>query len=241
MRHLTLPTLLAVAAAVAGCGEEPTRPDFVIGAQAAWSWNPASVDEVGYTVALLLVQRQLDSRCRDAPDSTRLTVNGVAVPLTRDPDSHCAEGRLILGPSLRVEPITARVEDGKDNLVGEVVFDGLAPGTAATLASPADGRVRAGDEVVVVPPSTLPTSQPSRAMFFLLEGPSVNPGLYVPALPERLLDGVHVVAPAFTGPAAVVFTGMPHAPPADLSCPGFFACTAMTDDTVGPIQVVGEP
>src|SRR5262245_20455411 len=137
-RHASsrLALLLLAAGALAGCEDAPAHwPDFMIGADAAWNRSPASPAEVGYTIAVLLLQRYHGDSCRPAPESTTFLVDGQSIPLTRDPASGCIEGEAIVGPFREEKAVAVRVEeDGR--LVGEVLFEGLVPGLAATLVSP---------------------------------------------------------------------------------------------------------
>jgi hypothetical protein len=234
---------LAGACLAAGCGEDPpTQPDFFVAASAAWSWTAPEPAALGYTIALLLEQRQLGgaSTCREAPASTRLLVEGADVPLTRDPTTKCLEGRFLSAPVLTDRAVTARVEE-EGRLVGEVVFDRLMPGTAASLVSPADGRVRAGDDLLIVPPPALPTSAPWRPVYYFLDPDNWLPSgaLYAPE-PERRLDGIHVGVPTFSGPAMLILEGMPSYIPPDVECPGFAHCTEIVEVTLGPFSLIGE-
>jgi hypothetical protein len=143
-----------------------------------------------------------------------------------------------LGPFVQDQTVTVNVEEG-GRIVGEAVFDGLTPGTAATLTSPADGQLHAGDDIVVRPVPELPADSPE-AVFYLLDAPVWKPwGISVE--PERLMDGVHVTAPAFTGRAVLVvlFAGISSF--STTSCQGFAICKRWADSTLGPFFVTGVP
>jgi hypothetical protein len=218
----------------------PAEPDYTIGATAAWSWTAAEPDALGYTVAVLLQQSPFEGLCRKAPESTRLTVDGVAVPLVRDPDTGCLSGQFLSQPVLGDLAVTARVEEAGE-LIGEVVFGGLMPGTAATLVSPSDGHVRAGDEVLIIPPPLLPTSYAAQAKYYPLDD-----GAWVPAgmntgNPVRDLEGLHLTLPAFSGPAVLIVSGAPLYILPDVECPGFAECTETIEETLGPFMLVGVP
>ena len=233
--------LVLVGALVPACGAgTPAKPDYSISASAAWSWTAAEPEALGYTVALLLEQKAVEGPCRRAPDSTRLTVDGVDVPLVRDPDTDCLTGQFLSQPVLEDLAVTARLEEwGK--LVGEVVFGGLMPGTAATLVRPSDGRVRAGDEVLIGPPPTLPTSGGVWAAYYPLDdGDWLPKGMPVDSS-VRDLEGLHVTVPAFTGPAVLIVQGTPVHIPADVACPGFAYCNETIEETLGPFMVTGVP
>jgi hypothetical protein len=235
--------LLVLLSTLGACGEGGgSKPDFVIGASATWRDEPASVGALGYSLIAELVQKNHDGLCRDAPSSTKVFLNDSEMPLTRDSDSRCLAGKWSLPPTLHPGSLSVRLEDA-GGVVAEALFEDLAPGAAATLGSPQDGRVRAGDEVVVVPPSALPTSDPGGESIFPLEGATWDPaGLQSPELPRRLFDGIHVKVPSFEGPAVLVLRGMPFSvEPLISSCEGFFACTGIASNTLGPVSLVGEP
>lgn len=193
-----------------GCEDEPALPpEFDIAASARWSQEAATPEAVGYTITVSLTQRQQDDgSCRPAAPSTRLTVDNVEVPLSRAPVTLCTKGELVAGPFLQDQILTARLEwDGR--AIAEVNFDGLMPGTAARLVTPVDGRVRAGDELIIVPPPELPTSFLGGARFYFLDEPTWRPaGERMPEFPRRLLDGIHLTVPQFTGRAILVMDGM---------------------------------
>jgi hypothetical protein len=238
--------VLASACLSAACGEDAPEPDYYIGASAAWSWIAATPAALGYTIALVLQQGtpgHPTAPCRRAPGSTRLTVNGADVPLTTpDPGTGCLAGQFASPPVLGPVPVTARIEE-EGRLIGEVTFDNLTPGTAATVVSPAGGQVRAGDEILLAPPSALPTDVLGRVVFYPLdESDWVPDGILLPLdASERLLDGIHVRIPVFTGPAALILDGMPPFVIPDIACPGFAACIETIEVTLGPIMLTGAP
>jgi hypothetical protein len=237
----TLALWLLMAGALGGCDEAPHKPDFAIGAEAKWNDSPASPADVGYDVAVVLIQRKHGDSCRTAAASTTLLVDGQSIPLTRDPASDCLEGKTLVGPLLTEKAVAVRVEE-EGQLVGQVSFEGLMPGVAAKLVSPADGHVRAGDDIHIVPPPSLPTSNPELATLFLPEAPVWSPNGFAPGTPaERRHDGIHLTAPRFVGSAILVFDGMPFVPEVALECPGLFACTANASNTLGPIFLTGVP
>jgi hypothetical protein len=233
--------LVLVGALAPGCGAgTPVDPDYEIGASAVWSWTAAEPEALGYTVALLLEQRAVEGACRDAPDSTRLTVDGVDVPLVRDPDTGCLTGQFLSRPVRGDLAVTARVEEWGE-LVGEVVFEGLMPGTAATLVRPSDGQVRPGDDVLVIPPQQLPTSFGGWATYYPLEDGAWLPEGILVESSVRDLEGLHVTVPTFTGPAVLIFHGTPVAIVPDVVCPGFAYCTEDVEVTLGPFMLTGVP
>lgn len=237
---------VAVAALGAGCGEDANPPDYVIGASAEWSWSAATPSALGYTTAVLMEQqppRIGAATCRTAPHSARLTVNGADVPLTvPDPSTGCLEGKFLSPPALGPTTVTARIEE-EGQLVGEVTFDNLTPGTAATLVSPADGQVHADDQIVIAPPAALPTDALGRVAFYPLDASNWLPeGITIfPDQSERGLDGIHVDVPAFSGPAALILDGYPPYLWPDVTCPGFARCTEIIAVTLGPLMLTEAP
>jgi hypothetical protein len=227
---------------LAGCGvERPDPPHLSLGASATWHSTAASL---GYSVALVFLQQpaQGESSCAALPESTRLRVNGADISSGASLDSSgCLDTSVSLGPYLQVPSLDVEVEEN-GAVVAEGWFDQLAPGGAATLAVPADGQVRAGDEIVVVPPPELATSVPSTGSLCPLDqAPPAGGCLPLGLSLERLADGLHATMPAFTGRAAVFFAGTPPAPDAQLSCSGFASCIAIADGTLGPVFVTGVP
>jgi hypothetical protein len=232
-----------LAAVLVGCGaDQAAPPQLSLGASATWHSAPAV--SLGYTVAVVFLQQpaQGASGCAALPESTRIRVNGAEIASSLD-SSGCLDTSMSLGPYLQVPAITVEVEE-RGELIGQARFDQLAPGAAASLTVPADGQVRAGDEIVVVPPPELPTSVPSTGTLCPLD-PASHGGTSS-CVPlgrslERLADGLHASMPAFTGRAAVFFAGTPSVPDARFSCSGFAACVAIADGTLGPLFVTGVP
>ena len=105
-------------------------------------------------------------------------------------------------------------------MIAQATYDGLTPGVAASLASPADGMVHAGDDVVVTPPPELPSSQVLLGSILPLEGDPWRPQ-DIPGSLERRPDGVHATMPVFSGRAALVLKGSPL-DPVDGRCKGFY-------------------
>jgi hypothetical protein len=241
----TFPGLVALMLWLGGCGADPpARPALSVGVSARWNWSPATSQGFGYTIAVLLLQLPPPgaSACVTLPASMRLSVNDQQVDAAFD-DSGCLDTPVVLGPVLQVGPITVDVEEnGRSVSHGE--FENLAPGAGATLTVPADGLVRAGDEIVVAPPPELPTGELDLSFGFfypLEEDVWFSTGVLSPEQTTRLADGIHAKVPAFTGRAAVVFRGKPYVPDPKFSCSGFAVCTATADNTLGPVFVSGEP
>jgi hypothetical protein len=130
-------------------------------------------------------------------------------------------------------------------LIATAAFTGLAPGLKAALAVPADGQVRAGDEVIVVPPPELPTSGPVSARFYPLDAAQASSWVadgVRPAQPAtRLPDGIHVQVPPLTGRVALVVDGTGLFLGADVVCDGFGACAGSAANVVGPVTLTVQP
>ena len=137
------PLVAAVACVLGSCSDGgPERRDFSVGVAAEWTRSPATADQLGYSILVGVVQRQEGGSCPKIPASTRILVNGTEAPLSPDAQSApgCQQAGVELGPFFQDQTVTVNVEeDGR--LTGEAVFDGLTPGTAATLTSPTDGQV----------------------------------------------------------------------------------------------------
>jgi len=228
---------LAVALAAGGCGNDPQPPSLMAGVGATWNWKPSGPDQLGYAIAAVIEQRaeRGADTCAELPSTTQATINGLAIPLVTNPNTHCVTGQLALGPFVHDQSVSVRIADGND-VMAAGMFENLMPGTSARLITPADGKVREGDEVVLVPPAALPSSQAAAVYLFV---PGSQSMLY--ALAQRQPDGNHFKAPSFVGDAAVVVRGMPYTPDATFSCSGFAVCVGDADNTVGPIFITEEP
>jgi len=225
-----------------GCGDDAQGPALSVGAGAVFEAQASPLRAAGYQLAVVIIQVETNSRpsCPALPSTLHLLVDDQEVPLTFDPSSGCLNTSATFGLTPQIGTVTVDAKDG-DQLLAHAEFQGLAPGGGATLAVPADGQVRAGDEIVVVPPPELPTGEASFAIFYPLDDTTVGAKVYPPQPPVRLADGMHVIVPAFGGRAAVTFGGMPYVPQPSYSCPGFDICTADADDTLGPVFVTEGP
>jgi hypothetical protein len=197
--------------------------------------------EAGYQLAVLFrqAQRSPGSTCSRLPEDLRLLVADQEVPAAFDDDG-CLNTAVVSATVPSLGTVTVDVMDG-DETLAHAEFEGLTPGAGARLAVPADGQVRAGDEIVIVPPPELPTGRANLAYFYPLEDESVAVELIPLNRAERHADGVHVRVPAFTGRAAVIVWGMPYVPQPTFTCPGFDFCVADADHTLGPVFVTGAP
>ena len=231
---------IAALAFLGGCDGDG-RIGLSVGAAAQFQAQAAAPRAVGYQVAVVIEQVSPAgaASCPHLPSNLHLLVNGAEVPPVFDPSSGCLLTNAALPLSPQVGTVTVDAMDG-DRSLGHAEFSGLAPGGAATLAVPADGMVHAGDEVVIVPPPDLPTPYAGPAELYPLDDTSVGSQLY-PSPVDREADGMHLTVPAFSGRAALVFTGTPYVTLPTFSCPGFDICTANADNTVGPVFVTESP
>jgi hypothetical protein len=172
------------------------------------------------------------------PAATHLQVNGQEASFTLDVDG-CFNAKVTLDPTLQVGPVTVDLLEGS-SVVAHAEVDDIAPGTNATLVSPADGTFHGGDEIVVLPPPTLPSGYVPTAIFYPLDGDTWSPMGTVETA-ERLGDGVHVTAPALSGQQALMFTAEFSTPTPMVSCTGFALCSAIASNVLGPVLLVGAP
>lgn len=244
-------TVCLGAVSLFGCGEDPAAlPDVSAGVAVSWKFGPASLSELGFTTSVLVTQRppRGATQCRQLPASARFTIDGQDVTgLGTTPDG-CFDLQVSKGPVLDFDnaPVTVRYEeDGRQ--IGEGVFRDLAPGTAATLAVPASGEARPGEQILILPPPDLPTSLAGSAAFFPLDEPASAPwspfGVSQSGTPPpiRSADGIHVTVPQMAGRAAVAMMGMPYSPQAEVTCVGFAFCTAIAANTLGPVLITVVP
>lgn len=220
---------------------------MMVSLRADWNDLPESREAFGYTLTVRLQQLSPDFRCRQLPASARFTLNGQELgPLAFHAPTGCVDVELALGPLVIVDdPVTIRWEEGGRQL-GEAVYPHLTPGVFATLAVPADGQVQAGGELVIVPPSELPTSNPGYPHFYPMDDAAASSWISSGVRPNggatRQPDGIHVPVPAtMAGAVAVVVDGMPVAPHAPHSCDGFAGCYGYTADVVGPFYLMVQP
>ena len=238
MRWIPIPLVVA-ALLIIGCdGDGSESLALSVGATAQFQTQDGPPRAVGYQLAVVIEQVQTSFRpsCPSVPSTVQLLANDTEVPPAFDPSTGCLNTAVTLGLFPQIGAVTVDAKDGAQ-LLAHAEFDGLAPGGGATLAVPADGQVQAGDEIVVVPTSGLPTGEATFADFYPLDDTTVSAKLYPPQLPVRQADGLHVLVPVFSGRAAVTFGGMPYVPLPSYSCPGFDICTANADNTLGPVSV----
>jgi hypothetical protein len=240
MRWSSAPVrVAALVGLLASCGaSSPGFPYFYVTAAAGWPAQIDSVQAFGYRVDVKVTKKMDgDGNCNQIPEGVRVLVDGVEASFGPDAAAGCMEAKLTLGPFLQSHAVTALVErDGET--VGHASFDGLLPGLGAVLLRPADGQIQAGDDIVVRPLPELP-AESAIAHFYPLDGPSwIGAGTY--AVTARLLDGVHVLAPAFSGRAWLA-VGTSDAASAEVSCQGFAACSGTAAAVLGPFLVTEQP
>jgi hypothetical protein len=224
-----------------GCGDDG-RAQLAVGVQARFQSGEGPPRTAGYWLVMLIDQvvSSAHPQCPKLPSTLRLQVNDTDVTPAYDADTGCLSTSVILGPAPKFGTVTVDAQDG-DGLRAHAQFDGLTPGGDAALAAPVDGIVHAGDDVVVVPPPALSTSGPTAGYVYPLDDTSVSSQLLPAGPPDRRADGLHMTMPAFSGRAAVTFTGMPFVTLPTYSCPGFDACIANSDTTLGPVFVTEAP
>jgi hypothetical protein len=235
--------VIAALACLAGCGGDgPTELGLSVGVAAQFQAQAGPPRAVGYQVAVVIEQVAPSgaSGCPHLPADLHLLVDGTEAPAAYDPSSGCLLTTVASDLTPQVGTITVDAMDG-NRALGHAEFSGLAPGGAATLAVPADGAVQAGDEVVVVPPPDLSTAYAGPAYIYPLDDTTVSSQLFPSQPADREADGIHLLVPAFSGRAALTFSGMPYVPQPTYSCPGFDFCTADADSTVGPVFVTESP
>jgi len=230
-------SLAAAAIALAGCGaNDIPRPALSVGIGVDWNWGAASADQLGYVYALVVRQGQKsDGTCDDLPPSLRVFAFGQPVPLTRDA-TNCLGAELSTTPTMISSSVTVTAEqDGGTIATG--AWDNLIPGLGATLVSPADGVVQAGDEVVITPTPGLPTSTDGLGWVFPLEETPWRGSVFLAGQPTRSADGIHVKMPVFSGRGAVVLKGTPYFTEPTVNCAGFAACVGDATNALGPVFV----
>jgi len=236
-------------AALAGCAAETGPPRMSVSLSADWDEAPATQQAFGFTVTVVVNQwRDIEARCTRPPAPVRFTVNDEEVgPSEPHPVSGCIDFTALVGPTATLEvpeTITVRYEIG-ERLLATATFHRVAPGLTATLTVPADGVVRAGDEITVVPPPELPTSGPGYPRFYPLDAAPGTPWLAGGVRPgdpaTRLPDGIHVKVPSMTGPVAMVIDGSGEFTQADVTCEGFANCSGAVATVVGPVYLTVQP
>jgi hypothetical protein len=207
-----------------------------VGIDVDWNWSAASADEVGFVYAIVVQQRKnSDQSCDDLTASLQMSTFGQPLPLAWDADK-CLDTQVASTPTMASSSVTITAEEN-GKMIAQGTFDDLLPGLSATLLTPADGVVHAGDEIVISPTPGLPSSQVAIGSVFPLDETPWPGSEYVADIPTRSADGIHVHMPAFSGRAAVVLKGSPYAPQATVDCQGFAVCTGNASNALGPVFV----
>ncbi len=159
--------IIAAAMLSVGCDGSDEELALSVGAGATFQTQAGPPRAVGYQLAVVILQVQTNARptCPALPSTLHLLVNDQEVQPVFDPSTGCLNTGVTFDLTPQIDTVTVDAKNGEQP-VAHAEFQGLAPGGGATLAVPADGQVHAGDEIVVVPTSELPTGgrpqQPSR-------------------------------------------------------------------------------
>jgi len=209
---------------------------FLVDVRTDWTIPAASAEELGYSISVEVRPIYQNSKCPDIPSTTRILVNGAAVALSPNTWTACMEAKVQLGPFMQDQTITVNVEEA-GNITAEAVYDGLTPGTAATIVPPLSGPLHPGEEIVIRPIPELPSSS-GTAVFYPLDSDWHPYGIN--GTTSRLPDGLHVQSPAFSGNAIVAVWNGDFALP-KFTCLGFNTCEGSAATVLGPFFVVGAP
>ena len=230
--------MAATVSALSGCGSEGRvtldRVDLYVSAE----FHATAADQIGFVYRVWFEQFPTlnEMTCPALAPSLVVTAGNEMLPLDLD-QFNCWNTKFTTSPILQPSTFTVTAEqDGK--MIAQATYDGLTPGVAASLASPADGMVHAGDEVVVAPPPALPSSMLFSGYIYPLEGDPWRPQ-FTPGFADRRPDGVHTQMPAFSGRAALVILGSPIDPDFVVSCVGFNSCLGLASSFLGPVFVTG--
>jgi hypothetical protein len=229
--------LVAAVSALGGCGSDskPSLDSVVLSVSA--DFKATAADQMGfvYTVSVEQVVGPYQNACPALAPSLVITAGDQTLPLNLD-KFNCLNTTLTTSPILQPSTFTVTAEqDGK--MIAQAPYDGLTPGAAASLASPANGMVHAGDDVVVAPPPQLPSSAVGFGLIIPLEGDPWPGGQYTVGIPDRRPDGVHTQMPVFSGRAALILRGSPFDPDVMISCKGFDVCYGTASNLLGPVYV----
>jgi len=231
-----------------GCSDDAlpadTSPVLYVSATCSWNRAATSVAELGRSTHVVIDQtsRGNGGNCAPLPASTRVIVNGEPLGWGYDAETQCLKGDQTFAMAADGQSVAIEVEqDG--SVIAQMQANAMAPGTKARLAAPSDGIVHPGGEILVVPPTELPSSYITIPGFYPLESGTFDAyGLNPPAASTRLADGIHVPVPTFVGRAAFVAVGTPpYVPGLVTTCDGFIECNATADNMLGPLYVTEEP
>jgi hypothetical protein len=230
--------LAALLGGAAGCGSDQS-PEIDLMAVGSWNLDPGSADQIGYQVDVDFGWPSRTETCFPLPEDLTVTLNGREVVPEHRGD--CEWDMLVRFDAVAPDaPVTVSVQS-RDHRWGEATYQGLFPGSAAQLVTPA-GQARAGDPIVVeIPAGTVLSSSSYGAQFYWLDTPPSQPTFYdyVGAALASDSRSVTIVAPATTGRAALVVRAVfPSDYISAQSCSGFANCLALPEmETLGPVSV----
>ena len=237
LRFFSTLLLAASTCVLASCSDSAENHlRFLVDVRTDWTIPAASAEELGYSISVEVRPIYQNSKCPDIPSTTRILVNGAAVALSPNTWTACMEAKVQLGPFMQDQTITVNVEEA-GNITAEAVYDGLTPGTAATIVPPLSGPLHPGEEIVIRPIPELPSSS-GTAVFYPLDSDWHPYGIN--GTTSRLPDGLHVQSPAFSGNAIVAVWNGDFALP-KFTCLGFNTCEGSAATVLGPFFVVGAP
>jgi hypothetical protein len=226
----------AAVSALAGCGGDSKPSLDRVALHVTADFQATAADQMGFVYSVWVSQfvGPNQNMCPDLAPSLVITAGSQTLPLSVD-KFNCLDAKLTTTPILQPSTFTVTAEqDG--NMIAQATYEGLTPGAAASLASPADGMVHAGDDVVIAPPPELPSSQVLLGSILPLEGDPWRPQ-DIPGSLERRSDGIHATMPVFSGRAALVLKGSPLDPDSTVSCKGFYSCFGIASNWLGPVFV----
>ncbi len=226
----------ATVCALAGCGSDSKPSLDRVELYVSADFNATAADQMGFVYAVSVSQfvSPNQNACPALAPSLVITAGDQTLPLNLD-TFNCLNTKLTTSPILQPSTFTVTAEqDGK--MIAQATYEGLTPGAAASLASPADGMVHAGDDVVVAPPPELPSSTVGLGSILPLEGDPWRPQ-FTAGIPDRRPDGVHTQMPVFSGRAALVLQGSPNDPDFTVTCEGFHSCLGAGSSWLGPVYV----
>jgi hypothetical protein len=242
MTRWTLAWACVVGMALPACGTDDPEMDLLTAA--SWNADPASVAETGYWISVDFGWPERAKSCFPLPRALHVTVDGREATKNANMGGDCLWDVLYeLGPfpSEEPQPTVVRVLDG-EKLLGSATYRGLFPGYPAQLMSPADGRVRLGDSIVLGLLAPLPADASffGSAEYFWLDASDGVPPYqqYAQATLATDRQSITVATPDRTGRAALIASSSfsKEYTPAE-SCEGFAHCTSLPSAAIGPVLV----
>jgi len=233
--------LACFALALAGAcgGDDPRPPDMDLRVWAAWTNDPASSAEIGYEVEVEIDMLERAQSCFPLPD-LRFTVNDSEYPTAAgDCDTHLS----VTARAVRADADTVVTLRSALGPLGTAAFRGLFPGFGASqVVSPADGRVRMGENLAVSIPPGWPVGdgRVSAYVYWLDPAPSVPPFYsYVIGNADTNRTAVELTMPMLTGRAQVVLRNLSSLESIDSTeCAGFARCFGLpSTEVLGPVAI----